>query len=125
MNKTSMRIAVTAAAVTVVLVTWISSTAVAEEQREVTVCKRQWYCAWLCKKCTTETRWCYDFSSIHSSCRVVVEILHGCEQGKEYKWYAGCLGWYSACLTGRTLCFANRLTNTGACSTSVCSVPIP
>ena len=83
MNKTSMRIAVTAAAVTVVLVTWISSTAVAEEQREVTVCKRQWYCAWLCKKCTTETRWCYDFSSIHSSCRVVVEILHGCEQGKD------------------------------------------
>jgi len=125
MNKKSVRLAVTAAAATIVLALWISSIAVAEEQRQVTVCERHWYCAWLCQTCTTKTRWCYDFSSIHTSCRVFFETLHGCEQGKEYKWYAGCFGWFSACLSGRTLCFADRLTNTGACSTSVCSAPIP
>src|SRR6476469_2304609 len=90
---------------------------------QVTACERHWYCAWLCQTCSTKTQWCYDFSSIHTSCRVFVEILHGCEKAKEYKWYAGCFGWVSACLSGRTRCFNDRLTSTGACSTSVCSAP--
>lgn len=102
----------------------LASTAQAEEQRQVTVCKRQWYCAWLCKKCKTETRWCYDFSSIHTSCRVFVETLHGCEQGREYKWTAGCFGWFTACLGGRTRCFANRLDDRGRCDKSLCTAPI-
>ncbi len=123
MNQKSIRLTVIAV-VTAVLAAWISSIAVAEEQREVTVCKRNWYCLWFCQTCTTQTRWCYDFTSIHTSCRVFVETLHGCEQGKEYKKYAGCFGWFSACLSGRTLCYPNRLTSTGACSTSVCSAPI-
>jgi len=88
------------------------------------VCERQWYCAWLCKKCHTETRWCYNFSSLQSSCRVVYESLHGCELNKEYAWTAGCFGWYTACSTGITQCFANRLTSTGACGASLCSAPI-
>jgi len=40
---------------------------------------------------------------------VFVEILHGCEKEKEYKWYAGCFGWVSACLSGRTLSVIVRL----------------
>jgi hypothetical protein len=95
-----------------------------EQQQQVSVCERQWYCAWLCKKCHIETRWCYTFSSMKTSCRVVYESLHGCEQGKEYAWPAGCFGWYTACFTGTTQCFANRLTSTGGCSESICSAPI-
>ena len=44
------------------------------------MCERHWYCAWLCQTCSTKTQWCYDFSSIHTSCRVFVDILE-----KEYK----------------------------------------
>jgi len=103
---------------------WVASIASAEQQQQVIVCERQWYCAWLCKKCHTETRWCYNFSSLQSSCRVVYESLHGCELNKEYAWTAGCFGWYTACSTGITQCFANRLTSTGACGASLCSAPI-
>jgi hypothetical protein len=103
---------------------WVASIASAEQQQQVSVCERQWYCAWLCKKCHVETRWCYTFSSMKTSCRVVYESLHGCEQGKEYAWSAGCFGWYTACFTGTTQCFANRLTSTGGCSESICSAPI-
>ena len=119
MNGSSIRLALVA--IFLALRFW--SIAVAEEQRQVTVCERHWYCAWLCQTCSTKTQWCYDFSSIHTSCRVFVEILHGCEKAKEYKWYASCFGWVSACLSGRTRCFNDRLTSTGACSTSVCGAP--
>ena len=119
--KTSIRLAAAAA---IAVAVSAGPAAIAEEQRQVTVCTRHWYCAWLCQTCTTKTQWCYDFTSIHTSCRVVVETLHGCEGGKEYKWYAGCFGWVSACLSGRTLCFGSRRTGTGACSTSICSAPI-
>lgn len=44
---------------------------------KVTICTRHWYCAWLCQTCTTKTQGCHDFSSIHTICRVFVEILHG------------------------------------------------
>lgn len=111
------------ALVAIILSLRFSSIAVADEQRQVTVCERHWYCAWLCKTCSSKTQWCYDFSSIHTSCRLFVEILHGCEKDKEFKWYAGCFGWVSACLSARTRCFDNPLTTTGACSTSVCSAP--
>jgi len=124
-GKLKVLFVVTIAAAPIVLGLWIGPVAVAEEQRQVTVCERHWYCAWLCQTCTIKTQWCYDFSSIHTSCRVFVETLHGCEHGKEYKWYASCFGWFSACLTGRTLCFDSRRSTTGGCSTSVCSAPIP
>ena len=101
-----------------------SSVSVAEEQVEARVCTRQWYCGWLCKKCRTEAQWCYDFSSIHTSCRVFVETLHGCEAGTEYKWRTGCFGWVSACLSGRRLCFSSRRSKEGSCSTSICSAPV-
>src|SRR5215475_14579000 len=118
---------------------WVASIASAEQQQQVIVCERQWYCAWLCKKCHTETRWCYNFSSLQSSCRVVYESLHGCELNKEYAWTAvyqpkhpavhayslfSSQPWrlsYTACSTGITQCFANRLTSTGACGASLCS----
>jgi len=101
-----------------------SSLSVAEEQAQVRVCTRQWYCGWLCKECKTETQWCYDFTSIHTSCRAVVETLHGCEGGKEFKWRNGCFGWVSACLSGRRLCFGSKRSSNGNCSTSVCSAPV-
>src|SRR5207245_1510100 len=53
-----------------------------------------------------------------------IESLHGCEQGREYEWTAGCFGWFTACFTGTTQCFANRLNSTGQCSTSLCTAPI-
>jgi hypothetical protein len=35
---------------------WFASISSAEQQQTVTVCERQWYCLWLCKKCRSETR---------------------------------------------------------------------
>ena len=115
---------ITAVLAALLLAPRVASISSAEEQQTVTVCERQWYCLWLCKKCKSETRWCYNFSSIQSSCRVFFESLHGCEQGREYEWTAGCFGWFTACFTGTTQCFANRLNSTGQCSTSLCTAPI-
>jgi hypothetical protein len=115
---------ITAILAALIVAPWVASISSAEQQQQVIVCERPWYCLWFCKKCRTETRWCYNFSSIQSSCRVFYESLYGCEQGKEYAWSAECFGWYTACFTGTTQCFANRLTSTGGCSASICSAPI-
>jgi hypothetical protein len=51
-GKLKILFVVTIAAAPIVLGLWIGPVAVAEEQRQVTVCERHWYCAWLCQTCT-------------------------------------------------------------------------
>jgi len=51
-GKLKVLFVVTIAAAPIVLGLWIGPVAVAEEQRQVTVCERHWYCAWLCQTCT-------------------------------------------------------------------------
>ena len=65
---------------------------------QVTVCERHWYCAWLCQTCSTKTQWCYDFSSIHTSCRVFVEKLIG---PKRYREVEAALGYFSRQLSSK------------------------
>jgi hypothetical protein len=60
--------------------------------------------------------YCYDFSVVHETCRVGQATNWGCQNGREYKWTAGCLGWFEAYHSGRRLCFKSRLTDAGACS---------
>jgi len=75
----------------------------------------KWIFPYPCKKTRTVTKWCYDFSVVHETCRVFSATLYGCERGREYKWTSGCFGWFDAYYTNKHLCFSKPLDDTGSC----------
>ena len=70
-----------------------------------------------CKKWRKESRWCYNFWVIKSSCYVFAEHLKACEGDAQYEWWSPCFGfWADATLEGRKKCFPGKLESTGNCS---------
>ncbi len=70
---------------------------------------------YFCKKYYKVEKYCYDFSSIGTSCYVFVELLYGCCGGEEYSWTKACFGWVDAFVTGRKVCFDAPLDSLGPC----------
>jgi hypothetical protein len=66
---------------------------------------------------SSSSDFCYTFRVIHETCHVGRATNWGCQQGREYKWTAGCVGWFDVYHPGpKTKCFKSRLTDAGACS---------
>ena len=63
------------------------------------------------------TNHCYEFSVIHENCSVAQAVNWGCENGREYRWTASCVGWFDVYHPGPIQkCFDKPLEDKGSCS---------
>ena len=68
-----------------------------------------------CRKTRRKTKYCYDFSVVHESCKVFYAKLYGCCDGKEYEWSSACFGWFGSYHTNKRICFDNPPKEVGKC----------